>query len=167
MTTYPYMQGEPAGMPIFAYFATVSVVLSVILFFGVDILYPSEPLAVQTLAAPREPSKLERAITDQKAEQQREASRQAAAELQKIESERATLAATPPVIGANDAAEPLPPKNPSKLPQVHRSPTKELFAKSNRSQPNNSAYAASPALGYAAEPPIRSFAPFARSDFPY
>ena len=165
MATYPYAQRKPAGMPILTYFVTVSIMLGSVLFFGVDILYPSDGLPVNTAEVSREPSKLERAIMEQKAEQQRDADRQVA-ELQKAENEREALRATvtpPPVYK-------LTPAKPKKLTQVERPHKRQPSAKSNKAHSDTASNAANSALGYAAEPPKRSFppfAPFARSDVPY
>lgn len=160
-------QRKPVGMPIFRYFATVGVLLGGALFFAVDILRPPEGLPVTAAAVSREPSKLERAVMERKAEQEREAARQAAAELQKVEAEREAFRATPQRIVAPPPAGELPPDKPRTAKPVERSHKQERSAKSNRDRPDVAAHAANLALGYGAEPPRRSFLPFGRVDTPY
>jgi hypothetical protein len=170
MIAHPQIQRAPVGMPIVKYFVTVGFVLGAVLFFGVDILYPSAAPRGNAVVASREPSKLERAIREQKAEHERDAARKAA-EL-KIEAERE--APTPQLVVASPDAIELPayrkpamverPRNHVRSPKTNkhvRSPKTKMAHSGKASQ------AANLALGYAAEPPGRPLTPFARSDFPF
>ena len=151
-------------MPILTYFAAVGVVLSAVGFFGVDILYPPAVSLATAPSVSREPSKLERAITEQKAERQREAARKAA-ELQKIETERE--AAIPQPVVASPSAGEVPQAKSGRSAKVERPPKHVRPAETNTARSAEASNEANSAMGYAAEPPRGSFPPFARSDAPY